>query len=380
MSFFKFQLPPLFALAALFIFSACENDKNTDPLVVPTNYDGAAFTSNAAAQITARTALINLTNEMKKGRSAGVKVDLSALNNFYTQGTPSLKSIATTYYNNKVEGAGNYLDELAKASGGTFDPATRSGNGGVYGGYLFDENGVEMEQLVEKGLFGAALYNHAVSLLKNKEKFSPAMADQLLAVYGASVTFKSSDDASKHANEVDRFMANYAARRDKNDGKGLYTQVRTQFIRLQAAAKAGPQYQKDLLDAQAQISALWEKVNAATVINYCHSAISTLSATAPSDAQKAAALHSLCEGMGFLHGWRTIDPNYRKISDAQIDEYLTLLNLPPNGPATPYTFLTDPLNQLPKLQQLIGKLKAQYQFSDQDIEEFKKNWVKEQGR
>jgi hypothetical protein len=234
--------------------------------------------------------------------------------------------------------------------------------------------------MVEKGLFGAALYNQAVVLMKGHAGFTPANADQLLAFYGASVNFNSSDDAAKHGASVDRFMANYAARRDKNDGKGLYTQLKTQFIRLQAAAKQEPNYHDDLLNALDQIASLWEKANAATVINYCHSAVSTLSSTSTTEAQKGAALHSLNEAMGFLQGWKTIDAGYRRITDAQIDEYLALLNVPATGTPTPYSFLTDPVNQLPKLQQLISKLQTLYQFSTQDVEDFKRNWVKEQGR
>jgi hypothetical protein len=377
----SFMLRAAYALFFSSMLVACEDDNKTkDPLVIPSAYDGAAFTTNAAAQLTARTALINLTNEMKKGRVNGTKVDLTALTNFYTQGTPSLKSYTTSFYNAKIEGANGYLSELNKASGGTFTPDNRSGNGGTYGGYLFDENGVEMEQMVEKGLFGAALYNQAVVLMKGHAGFTPANADQLLAFYGASVNFNSSDDAAKHGASVDRFMANYAARRDKNDGKGLYTQLKTQFIRLQAAAKQEPNYHDDLLNALDQIASLWEKANAATVINYCHSAVSTLSSTSTTEAQKGAALHSLNEAMGFLQGWKTIDAGYRRITDAQIDEYLALLNVPATGTPTPYSFLTDPVNQLPKLQQLISKLQTLYQFSTQDVEDFKRNWVKEQGR
>jgi hypothetical protein len=377
----SFILRTAYVLLLLGIFTACEDDnKAKDPLVIPSAYDGTAFSTNAAAQLTARTALINLTNEMKKGRANGTKVDLTALSNFYTQGTPSLKSYTTSFYSAKIEGANGYLAELNKASGGTFNPDDRTGNGGTYGGYLFDENGVEMEQMVEKGLFGSALYNQAVVLMKGHAGFTPANADQLLALFGASVDFKSSDDATKHGTSVDRFMANYAARRDKNDGQGLYTQLKTQFIRLQAAAKQEPKYHDDLLDALDQIAALWEKVNAGTVINYCHSAVSTLSNTNTTEAQKGAALHALCEAMGFLQGWKTVDAGYRRITDAQIDEYMALLNVPTNGNATPYTFLTEPVNQLPKLQQLISKLQTLHQFSNQEVEDFKRNWVKEQSR
>lgn len=367
------------ALGSLLI--SCDNkDDDDEILVIPDIYDGTNYVANTTTHSTVRTALINLTNEMKKGRAAGTKVDANVLNSIYTGGTTSLKSYTSAYYNGKIEGATGFLSELAKSSGGTFVPGTTTGNGGTYGAYLFDETGVELEQLVEKGLFGAALYNQALSLMASHTEFTPAKADQLLAMYGASPLFKSSDNASKHGADIDRFMANYGARRDKNDGKGLYTKMKVALITAQAAAKATPANHAKMLEAFEDIQSTWEKINAATVINYCQSSISTLSSTNPTDAQKAGALHSLNEAIGFLHGWRTLNTSGRKITDAQIDELLALLNYPLSGTPKPYVFLTDPLNELPKLQQIITKLKNIYSFSDAEIEDFKKNWVSEQGR
>ncbi|AEE49623.1 DUF4856 domain-containing protein [Haliscomenobacter hydrossis] len=378
-----FQFPTLVCLflALGFLFVACDDkDDQVDDLVIPNTYDGSNYTANTTAHTTVRTALINLTNEMKKGRTPGTKVELGALNALYSSGTPSLKSYTNSFYNGKIEGDNGFLNELTKASGGTFVPGTTTGNGGTYGAYLFDENGVELEQLVEKGLFGAALYNQALSLMSKHTEFTPAKADQVLAMFGASPLFKSSDNATKHGADIDRFMANYGARRDKNDGNGLYTKMKAALITAQAAAKATPANHGKMLEAFEQIRSNWEKINAATVINYCHSAISTLSSTNPTDAQKAGALHSLCEAIGFLYGWRTLSTSGRTITDAQIDELLTLLNYPVGAPPKPYVFLTAPLNELPKLQQIISKLKTIYQFTDTEIEDFKKNWISEQSR
>lgn len=363
------------------VLLSCDDKEDEDAvLVIPDTYDASNYVSNTTSHTTVRTALINLTAEMKKGRTPGNKVDANTLNTLYSTGTPSLKSYSSTYYNGKIEGTNGFLSELAKASGGTFVPGTTTGNGGTYGAYLFDETGVELEQLVEKGLFGAALYNQALSLMASHTEFTPAKADQLLSMYGASPLFKSSDNTTKHGAEIDRFMANYGARRDKNDGNGLYTQMKIALITAQAAAKATPANHSKMLEAFETIKNTWEKINAATVINYCHSGISTLSSTNPSDAQKAGALHALNEAIGFLHGWRTLSTSGRKITDAQIDELLALLNYPVSGTPKPYVFLTDPLNELPKLQQIITKLKGIYSFNDTQIEEFKKNWVSEQAR
>jgi hypothetical protein len=371
-----------FILLGLFLgLLACadKNNNEPDPIVPSATYDAANFAANASPQLGVRTALLNLVAEMKKGRSAGVKVELSTLSSLYTAGSPSLKSYTSAYYAGKSEGDNGFLSELSKASGGTFVPGTTTGNGGTYGEYLFDENGVELEQLIEKGLYGAALYNQAISLMASHIQFTPIKADQLVAVYGAAPTFKSSDNASKHgADNIDRHLASYAAQRDKNDGQGYYTQMKTALIAAQAAAKAVDHGK--MLEVHDQIRTLWEKINAATVIYCCHTGAAQLGASNPSTAQKAQALHTLNEAIALLHGWRGLSSSARKITDAQIDELLALLNYSPSSTPKPYLFLSNTAAELPKLTQVISKLKSLYQFTDAEIEAFKKNWVAEQGR
>jgi hypothetical protein len=368
---FIFSIMVAGSLAAL---SSCETDSGISPLVLPTTYDNTAFEQNAASQLSVLSAINDMTTEAKKGRQLGGKVSESLLKSSFSNGNPSVKSQTTTYFAGKLEN--EWFAEIAKASGTTYtpgNPATK-GQGGMYGGYLFDENGTEIEQLIEKGAFGAAAYNHAVKLANGP--LTPATADQLMAILGMNPTFPSSN-ASKHP-KPDRAMAVYAARRDKNDGNGYYSQLKFNFIKLQAALNGGTNYTTDRDEALTAIFTTWEKVNAATVINYCHAVISTMSNTSTTDAQKASALHAHGENVAFLHGWRTISS--KKITDAQTDELLALLNSAPNTTPTPYLFVTDSVNQLPKLQQIISKLQAIYGFSSAEIEDFKKNWITEQNR
>lgn len=357
-------------------FTACSKEEKT-PLDIPAAYDGTAFAANTVTQDAVRGQLEDLVTEAKKGRTTGTALDYTTLSGLYNAGAPSLKSITSTYYAGRLDGAGNWLDELAKAVGTTYTPGIPAGQGGTFGGYLFEENGLEIEQLLEKGLFGAALYNHAVTLMQGD--MTPSTADRLVRIFGAHPDFPNTPTAAKATNP-DKFMANYAARRDKNDGTGLYSRMKNAFIKLQAALKAGSAYNTERDEALAAIRENWEKVNAGTVINYCHSVISTMSSTNPTDAQKAGALHAYSECVGFIHGWRTIPQAYKTITDAEIDEILTLLNAPYNGTPTSWKFISDPLNELPKLTQVIGKLKVTFGFTDQEIEDFKKNWVAEQGR
>ncbi|MCC6410771.1 MAG: hypothetical protein IT270_03880, partial [Saprospiraceae bacterium] len=320
--------------------------------------------------------LSKLTNEAKKGRVNGQTVSSDSLLYWYGLDTPnSLENTVTDYYSVQLS---NFFGEIALASGGTYIPGAPSGQGGTFGGYLFDENGLEFEQMIEKGQFGATLYNHA-NHLAGTSPFTAATADRMLAIFGANPTFPNSYQAALHA-RPDVVSANYAARRDKNDGSGFYTSIRDNFIKLQAAAKAGDDYTDEQEDAIHAIMTNWEKSNFATVINYLNSVIGNLSATNPTDAQKASALHAYSECVGFVHGFRTVAAEHRNISDAQIDALLVLLNAPYNGTPTSYKFVTDPVNELPKLSQVIADLKTIYGFSDLQMEDFKKNWVAEQNR
>ncbi len=363
-------LPFLLFSLPLLLITAC-GDREKAPLDIPTAYDGANFDVNAATELDVIRRFRSLVAEVQKGRS-GAPVSLDSLNYWYAVGTPSVQSLVSGYFAPKVP---VWHAELAKASGNTYTPGPPAGEGGVFGGYLFDENGLELEQMVDKGLYGALLYQHFNDL--TQAAVTPATVDRMLAIFGANPAFPNSYQAALHA-RPDILSANYAARRDKNDGNGLYTATRDAFIQLQAAVRAGDDYNQERDEAIETIRVNWEKSNAATIINYLHAVISKLSATNPSDADKGAALHAYGEAVGFTQGWRTL-PN-KKITDQQIDDLLLLLNAPENGTPASYRFVADPLNELPKLTQAIGQLKAIYAFSDQEIEDFKRNWVLDQNR
>ncbi len=371
-------------LAISIVFSSCKKDDPIPALIIPTTYSNASFVVNATAQINVVNQLNDLTTEVKRGRILTNQLSKSNLDNLFAIGSPSLANVVTPYFKTKLEGTNGWFDEIAKASNNQYLPTApiAGGNGGVYGtgssAYLFDENGLEIEQLIEKGQFGATLYKHATDLIAGN--ITTATADQLLAIFGATPSFANSGSTVVAVEIRDKAMANYAARRDKNDGNGFYSQMKTQFIKLQAAVKGGQNYNKERDEALAAIKLTWEKVSAATVINYCHAVTSALSATTTTDNQKAAALHAYNECVGFIHGFRTISQTQKKITDIQIEEILALLNAPYNGTPTSYKFITDAVNELPKLTQIITKLQAIYGFSNAEIEDFRSNWVTVQNR
>ncbi|HRK59636.1 MAG TPA: hypothetical protein PLI74_08335, partial [Candidatus Kapabacteria bacterium] len=77
-------------------------------------------------------------------------------------------------------------------------------------------------------------------------------------------------------------------------------------------------------------------------------------------------------------GFKTI-PN-KIITDAQIDEILTLMLATDPQNVTSYLFVTEPATYLKNFDDIRNKIKAIYGFSDADMEAFKKNWISEQKR
>ena len=354
-----------------FIAGCSESTGPKTPLVVPASYDSSGYSANTSAEYAVRGQMVALANLMKTGRTQGVAVSLAALTAAYEPLAP----ITGEYYRLYVPG---YLIELSMASGGSYDwqstPSVTS-SGGVYSGYLFQESGLEIEQLVDKGLYAAALYNRASVLMDGD--VSTASIDRIIALFGAHPTFPNTDKAASNA---DKFAANYAARRDQNDGKGLYTKFKVASITAQAAARAGAEYKTELAAALATMRETWERALIATVINYTYAVVDGLSATTVTDASRAGAMHAYGECVGFLHGWKAVRQSSRTITDAQIGTLLGLLQAPADGPWTSYLIWQNPVSFLANVNDARALIKSIYGFTETEMESFKTNWVVTQNR
>jgi hypothetical protein len=358
-------------------FSACTKEPEVPKLNLPNTYESTTFWQDINNQLVLRVSLNSLVEEIKQGRRETEKLSKSTLESIFTSLNPTLESRTTNYYASLLMGNGGWFDNIERASGNRYTPGAPVGEGGVYGAYLFDENGLELEQLIEKGLFGAMSYFQAQSLLSTP---SLSNLNKALYLFGAHPSFPNTSNASK-TEFPDVHMATYAARRsDINDANSLYNQIRNNFIKAQAAITQGESFQSDRDAALTGIKQSWEKVNAATIINYCHSVIGTMSSTDPTDAQKANALHAYGECVGFMHGWRQLPANSKIITDDQIDQVLELLLAAPNQIPQSYKFITEPATQLPRLQQVISTLQSIYGFTGAEIESFKNNWINVQNR
>lgn len=388
----------LLAVGLIFFASCKKDDKVTVPpppeLQIPTFYDSTGYAANVVTESQVRAQLAALTRQMQVGRHMDSAVTLAALQTLYNGTT--LRAVTGASYQAKVDTA---LRELARASGKGVRYAWENapnGDGGVIPttvggrtGYLYDEHVLEMEQVVEKGLFAAAMYNHAVSLI-SAGNITEATIDRLVEIYGAKPGFGNNERNSDP--NRDRFSAQYAARRsDTANANSLYAQIKRNLITAKAAVKAGSAFNQLRDQALADFKLNWEKALAATVINYCHSTLDGLRAPNRDDGIVAGAMHAYSEAVGFLSGWKAVPPSQRRITDAQIDELLDLLRAPYNQTANAQSYLFLSTNsataQLYRLDGrndpntgVIERLAQIYGFSNQEVEDFRRNWVNVQNR
>lgn len=337
---------------------------------LPTSYDSPSYDSNTSSERDLRTRFKAFLQPMRDAEAnLAVKPSAAELTALYEAGSPSLRSLTSSYYQAKADAL---IAAFAAAAGNTWTPAgTPSGPGGKYGAYIFTADGTDLRQAIEKGLFGAAFYRHALTLLD--APITGATVDRIIESFGAHASFPGDTAAAQHPDE---FAAAYAKRRDRRDAQnpGVYLNFKNAAIRAQAAIAAGSACDAQRDEALRTMRGEWERALAATTIFYFNDAIKKLSATAPTATDMASGLHGYGEGVGFIHGFRTLPTDRRIITDAQIDDFLTLVGAPSSGAATSYRLVTDTAAELPKLTLAITRLATIYGFTPAQVEDFKTNF------
>lgn len=345
------------------------------PLTVPENYDATAFQTNATTELAIVDQLSQFSSTLTSGQDPSVSFTIDELGQLFLQGNPSLSSQTNEAFTSRVD---NWLVEIAAASGNSFDLQNApQGNGGVEEGYLFDENGVELSQVVEKGLYGALLYYQAIKV--SYGSIDTATSDKMLALFGAHPDFANSYNQSIHAN-ADRFMAGYAAGRDQDNAIGYYSIMKDAFITLQAASVNTFDYAFELDQSLQTIRYTWELINAASTIHSLSLAADLLEDSAPSDENVAEAVHRIAEAAGFMVGYWKLPVGYRSIRDNQIESILEKLLIPVGGTSSMYEFAQKPADTRSRLEDVIEELQLFYEFTDLEVLSFKNDWVAEQNR
>lgn len=362
----------------LFTIISCskEEEEPKSNLVVPTSYESVDYDTNTYIERNLAKKFSSLVALMKQGENPANTLDKSTLLTAYNDGASEGLKAKTGWIAAHIEQI--VFADLAKHSGKTYHPdhGDTGTLGGVFQNRLLNNGAFEILQSADKGSY-AGMFLFQILELK-KGTFDQKALDKMIALYGAHPSFPNTPTAANTA-FPDKFIANYVSRRDKNDGNGYYSQIKKEFLTLQAAIQAGSAYDAEKEESFTRLVQTMEKGLAATAINYMYAAIDKLSKTNPTDVDKAGALHDLSEAAGFIQGFMQLNSSYVKIQDNEVNSIL--LNLFYTSPAqTFYKFTNDPVNSLPNLLAAMDKLKSIYQFSSSDMTDFKTNWVSAQSR
>lgn len=337
-----------FALSLLgAVLFACNEDDPLPELEVPDSYTSANFESNTTAEATVLDQLDALADELNAMEASNSSSELTY--------PDALESVTLDAYAAKIS---VWLDEAEKAAGNNFDLENApSGEGGILGTRLLDEYGLELEQMIEKGSFGAALYNHALDVLS--EPATEASIDQLVRIFGAEPSF-SPDDT--------RFAATYAKRRSDNTaGEGFLYNIENSLITAKAAIAAGPEYNAQFQNAIVTFLLNWEASNFATVIFYANATKDLIRDAGDDPVALGNAMHAYSEAVGFTEGWKGLEG--KRITDEQIDQILALLLAEDGETPESYRFLKEPA-LLDNMDQIIDIIQGVYGFSEEDVASF----------
>lgn len=338
----------IFSIAWLSVlFLACNQEDPVPELEIPDSYSSANFTSNTVAETEVLDQLGGLADELNAMEASNISAELSYPN--------ALEAVTLDAYASKVA---VWLDETEKAAGNEFDLENApNGEGGLLGTRLLDENGLELEQMIEKGSFGAGLYNHALAILS--EPATEASIDQLVRIFGAEPTFDP---------EETRFSANYAKRRSDNTARtGFLYNAEVSLIAAKAAIAAGPQYNSEFQNAISTFLINWEASNFATVIYYANATKTLIQNAGDDPVALGNAMHAYSEAVGFTEGFKGIAT--KRITDNEIDQILALLLAEEGEVPESYRFLKEP-DLLDNMDQIIDIIQGVYGFSEEDIASF----------
>ena len=301
----------------------------------PTAYASADFDTNAADALTLRAALDALVGEMRDAETGAATVDeVSDLDTLFDAGTPSVSSVATTAYTAIVDEAfAEFVQITAAGDQDLVDDDDGSWSPGAEGG-IFEESdrgihegGLEVRQLVDKGLFGGgAFYPAALALTEGT--IDVATIDQI-------ATFAGSDATLDPENVTDSS--------DYIHGMGRYAGLAAALIDARAYA-ADPECTAERDAAIVDVFRQWELGLMARFVYYANLTSAQI-ATQESDADLAAALHTLAEGVGLGLGFTGVaDPTSgplagagRVATDAEIEAMVGYFGVDPSDLASATT-------------------------------------------
>jgi len=290
-------------------------------------------------------------------------------------------TLATTTYNTWESG---FLQEVLSASNKSYNPLSADSankpNGGVYYKYLINKNGVVFSELFEKMNLVHTLF-HQINKIGADTLYSKSKTHKILVLSGINAAFPNTStiDVSK---PYDVYFGKFAAERDKNDGGGLYTQLKNQYANLQNAV-----LKSDSNSAYNNVNAvkrLLEKSAMASVVYHLKQTQSqlTLAATQSNklakDSLQAKALYHYNAAGTLVLSFKLLPVSERFISDYDGNILGNKLHINNDNVYSPIQLLKN--NTTSNIDSAIIKIQNVYGFSADDIKDFATNWVESQKR
>ncbi|WP_339625123.1 hypothetical protein [uncultured Winogradskyella sp.] len=354
-------------LVAGALFTSCTSDDDnatTPTLNIPSEYVSMDFDTNVVAENTVINELLAVTSALNNAEANAQTTTVAPIDYPATLSAvtlPNYRNLVSTWLVELVNSA-NSADGFQNPGFGNMPAMDQEG--GLLGTRLLDEYGLELEQMIEKGAFGAALYNHALTVINGDLTDSGAI-DKLVEIYGTDVSFNVSETKA---------AATYARRRSNlTEQTGFFFDMKENLITAKAAIEAGSDFDAIRDEALADYLLNWEMSNFATVIYYCNATKDLLTAAfaLPDGTEKeqmlGTAMHAYAEGVAFAHGFKGL-PN-KIITDSQIDSILVnFLAVEGQNPES-HRFLNE-VSLFSNLDAVIIDLQTIYGFTDAEKESF----------
>jgi hypothetical protein len=327
---FRSKALAFIGIAVSLAFTSCNDDKEdaAPKYEVPASYNFQNV--NYSGQQT-RIAMLDELNTYIRTGNTGAVLDAQKMKNMYANASNPFasaelnssgkqlkdKTIATAQAT--FEG---YLEAAAAASLLAGTPAL-SGKAGILTSstdatkkYLVDANGVELGQLIQKGLMGAVFYYQAVDHYLTAEEIGATVDnttvkegegtpmehhwDEAFGYFGAPKDFPTNLTGLK-------YWASYS--NQVNAATGSNKKLMDAFLKGRAAITAKDMAGKDA--AAAELRTEWERLVVSAAIHELNAAKNNI-------ADQALKSHYLSEAKGFLMGLKY--KSDRKLTDAKYDE------------------------------------------------------------
>lgn len=312
----------LFALFLLGLI-ACEDDDNANDYDVPATY---SFENVDYSGQTERILMLSEIKAYMSQGNAGAELESSRLKAMFSNepGAQFSQTYNKQLKNKTFEAQREYfeylMDKIEQAS--QSDGQATEGMSGVVTSndgaksYLVGQTGVEYAQLIEKGLMGACFYYQATSVYLGEDRMNAdnesveegsgtAMEhhwDESFGYFGVPKTFPSSLDGLA-------FWGVYCNRRDPFLSSN--NMLMDAFLSGRAAISNKDYETRD--ESIRIVRTEWEKVSAATAINYLNTATREFD-------DNAIKFHALSEAIAFVYSLKF---NVEKtVSNEQVDAWI----------------------------------------------------------